>query len=165
MVDKRKSSYRIKFPYDPSEKVYISDYGPSMTIQSEAEACDIHQILERHQMTGQLTHVNSYEGRYGDFSTFPNDYQHALNVVIEAETSFQELPARMRDAFNNDPMEFFRAVHDPEQQDRLIKLGVFTEREAPPLAPGGASVPPGATQPAKPASTTSQTPEGSSTGS
>lgn len=123
---------RIKFPYAPSEKVFDTNHGPSLTVQSEAASCDIRNIMARYERTGMVDHINSFEGRYEDYRDFPESYQDALNTVMAGQESFSELPARIRDAFANDPYLFFQAVHDPAQQDRLIQLGVFTKREEPP---------------------------------
>lgn len=144
-LDERANEYNVVYAVDLIRKPYsrvrlVTPVGEkSMTVQSEAAACDINQILRRFQNTGQIDHLNSFEGRYDDFVDFPESYQQAMNIVLDAQQSFADLPSNVRDAYANDPYQFFKAVHDPSQQDRLIQLGVLRTRETPPKEPADAS--------------------------
>lgn len=98
----------------------------TMTVQSEAEACDINNILKKYERTGLIDHVKE-GGRYEDLP--PGlDYQEALNLVIEAKTSFEGLPAAVRKEFENDPAKFLAFVEDPENVERMGELGLLKER-------------------------------------
>lgn len=104
--------------------------GPSMTKQSEAAACDVNFIMKRYEKSGLLPHVPGY---YADVSA-PVSYQDARNMVIQADASFQALPASIRSRFSNDPGLFLAAVSDPDRVDELVDLGVLSK---PPVAAGG----------------------------
>lgn len=107
---------------------------PSLTIQSEADACDINKIMAQWAKTGLLPHVNRFPGSYGDFSD-ASDYQTALNRVIEAQDAFMELPAAIRTKFDNDPGKFLEFASNPENAQEMINLGLAT-----PLPDGVVSV-------------------------
>ena len=63
-------------------------------------------------------------------------FQQSLDVVIKAQESFHELPARIRDLYGNSPQRFLEAFdkRDPELIDVCKKFGLITEREPDALA-------------------------------
>lgn len=109
------------------------DRGPeeSQVQQHLAEDTDINNIMAKYQKTGVFQHVSSVMGEYGDFSDAP-DYQTALNRIMEAESTFMELPARVRDRFGNDPAKFVEFSTNPENIEELRKLGLAPEAPKPP---------------------------------
>lgn len=106
---------------------------PSMTRQSEMEACDIHSILKQYSQVGfeQLVRENAAKGRYLDLTNLP-DYQEALNTVLAADAAFDALPSQIRARFNNDPAQFVEFASDSANQDELIRLGLATDTRPPP---------------------------------
>lgn len=137
--------------YGPHVKVSLSDFDPSMTQQSMLEECDINNIIAR-IMRGDLTApVNRFEPRYGDYADYEADYHEAMNLVLEAQASFDKLPAKMRDRFHNDPAALLKFLENPDNRDEAISLGII---DAPPpsVAPasgaGAAISEPAATTPA-----------------
>lgn len=103
--------------------------GPGLTEQSHKDSCDINKIMERYEVSG-LVPVNSDQvPQFGDFSQV-TDYQTALNLVIEAQESFDQLPAAVRKEFDHDPGLFLSALEDPQKRQRLVELGVFVEAKA-----------------------------------
>lgn len=100
--------------------------GPSLTKQSFKDECDVNVLLEKYLSTGLLDHVVESEGRYGDFLT-GLDYHSAMNVVVAAREAFEELPAKLRRRFHEDPAEFLDFVADPENVDEMRKLGLLKE--------------------------------------
>lgn len=117
--------------------------GPSRAKQSFRDECDINSIMRRFEKTGVLEHVSKHGGRYGDFIGAP-EYHEACNRVLEADAMFQELPAKVRKRFSNDPADFLAFMADPENQEEARQLGLLkplqTASEAPvaPPAPTGA---------------------------
>nr|QJB19135.1 MAG: internal scaffolding protein [Microvirus sp.] len=101
---------------------------PSMTKQSEMDACDIHNILKQHSPAGlaQLIAENTARGQYVDLPD-ELDYQTALNTVLEGQTAFATLPAKTRERFHNNPAEFLEFMADPGNQDEAIALGLATD--------------------------------------
>lgn len=108
---------------------------PSMTRQSEMEACDIHNILKQFSQQGfeQLVRDNAARGQYADLTSLP-DYQEALEIVLKSQEAFAALPAQVRDRFQNDPARFVDFLANPANQDEAVRLGL-AEPPAPEPAP------------------------------
>ena len=47
-----------------------------------------------------------------------------MDLVNNATSSFMELPAKLREMFNNNPGEFFEFATNPENADQMVKLGL-----------------------------------------
>lgn len=111
----------------------LQDPGPeeSQVQQHLAEETDINFIMAKYARTGELRHITPLVGEYGDFSDAP-DYQTALNRIMEAESLFMELPARVRDRFGNDPAQFVAFATDGKNIDELRSLGLAPEAPKPP---------------------------------
>jgi phage internal scaffolding protein len=114
-----------------SERVRISksnldlngDPKPSIVQQAHKDHCDVNRIISKYDRTGLLTHVKDSVARYGDF-TEVNEYQEALNLVIRAQDSFDDLPSDIRKRFANDPGEFFEFATNPANSDEMYRLGL-----------------------------------------
>lgn len=105
---------------------------PSRTKQSFAQEADINFLMERYIRTGEFPGVEDLGVRqplFGDFSDGVT-FQDALERVRAAEESFQELPARVRDRFRNDPGEFLDFIGDDRNREEALKLGLVAERRA-----------------------------------
>lgn len=105
---------------------------PSMTRQSEMEACDIHNVLRQFSQQGfeQLVRDNAARGQYADLTALP-DYQAALDTVIQAQAAFAALPSQVRERFQNDPSRFIDFLSRPENQDEAIRLGLAADTRTP----------------------------------
>ena len=114
--------YRTRF----SNRVRVSQAsgGKSKTLQSQAAACDINNIMSRYRQTGLVDHVNRFQGQYTDLTDVP-DYHTSLNKVIAANEAFSQLPAELRRHFSDDPAEFLDFVSDPENASELIEMGLI----------------------------------------
>jgi len=139
-----KSVQKIKFRanYEPSVPVNLATPPEEgRTKQADKDSCDINQILAKYAKTG-LVPGNSKLPRYGDFSSAVS-YQESLNLVMEAQELFSQMPAKARAFFENDPAKFLAFVEDPKNGPKLIELGLATAK--PDLAttpPPAASNPP-----------------------
>lgn len=110
-------------------------FGQGHTRQEFAEDCDINRIMARFEKTALVEHVAKYEGRYGDFSEMPESYQDAIELVREAEALFMDVPAKIRERFNNDPAEYLAFCLDDRNKAELQELGLWRAIETrPPLA-------------------------------
>lgn len=96
----------------------------SRTHQNFAAECDIRNIMAKYKRSGIVTHLTSAKELLGDYSEVP-DYRSALDSVIRAQASFDELPADWRKRFNNDPAEFLDFVQDPNNRDEMVKFGMI----------------------------------------
>lgn len=93
--------------------------------QSFKEECDINEIVRRFGVTGQLPE-NVRVPQSGDFTGI-SDYQSALNAVIAAEDAFMELPAIVRERFDNDPQSLLEFVSDVANRDEAVRLGLVNK--------------------------------------
>lgn len=104
--------------------------GESLTHQSERTRADINNIVKRGVALPDLNQMTF--GDFSDGATF-NDVQDA---VARAKSSFQLLPAELRDRFQNDPSKVIDFINDPENADEAAELGLIE-----PLSPSEASEP------------------------
>lgn len=118
---------------------------PRRVKQSFKDECDINRIVKQFSLTGQIRHINS-KAAQGAYMDLPDDldFQSALEIIRQGETSFATLPAHVRDRFNNDPAQFLGFMADPANQDEIIRLGLATDRR-PPKVETPPTVPPAGT--------------------
>lgn len=121
-------------------KTGISEWGPSRTQQQFKDEVDTNKIITRYQQTGQIR-IDARKAMYGDFTNVTN-FNDAMNQLAYAQQAFDQLPAAIRDRFNNDPAQMLRFLDDPTQRDEAVRLGLAvapTPAKAPPPAPAQGS--------------------------
>ena len=117
---------------------YVTEVtGRSMTKQAHKGECDINNILKKFRDQGVITHRNTFEGNYGDFTNVPLSYHDAMNQVREADEMFQSIPAHVRAEFQNDPGKFLEFVQNPENAQRMYDLGLSNSPPARQKEPSG----------------------------
>ncbi|QXP08451.1 MAG: internal scaffolding protein [Arizlama microvirus] len=124
------SSYRDQSGHDViirangSRRVSLSfENDPGLTVQNHKDSCDITNILAGHIRMGDMPPMP--ESVFTDLTNMP-DYQTCLNTVMAIDDIFDNLPPKVKIAFEQNPAALMAAVEDPTQRDRLIELGVFT---------------------------------------
>lgn len=100
---------------------------PSMTVESEAEECDINFILNRFLKTGYAPEMRP--GVFGDATEVPASYHDAMTLVARATEQFMTVPPHIREKFGNDPAVFLDAVLNPARKQEMIDLKVFAPDE------------------------------------
>lgn len=108
----------------------------SMTVQSEADACDINLIMERFNRTGTLP-VKYEQPIFGD-ARIP-DFQTAKQLLIDAENQFYALPAKTREHFHNS-VEIFNKVLEKQLKEGIddktakeyFDMGIILSRQESP---------------------------------
>lgn len=117
-------------------KTFRTAYGPKLKVplkfpahegrtkQSFKDECDINTIMRRYQQTGTLEHVQRREAQYADCTG--RDYQTAMELIANARSAFEELPAAVRDRFDNDPAELLDFVRDPDNAEEAAELGLLS---------------------------------------
>lgn len=121
-------------------RVHTGNFDKTLTEQNHKERVQIQNILHRFTKTGMLTHVNSLQGTYEDFPT-ALDFQTMQNIIANAKSMFESIPAQIRAKFKNDPAVFLEAVHDPSMRENLLEMG-FSEDHLPPAeGPGPEAAP------------------------
>lgn len=101
------------------------DPADSVVQQQFADECDINTIVRRFGLTGELPNGVSMP-LSGDF-TSATDFQSSMNLIRQAQESFLELPATVRERFNNDPARVINFLEDPSNRDEAIKLGIVSK--------------------------------------
>lgn len=114
----------------------------SMTHQSFKDECDVNNIMAKFEQTALLEHVNTHQGRYGDFTNTPQSFQEAMEQTIAARDMFMTLPAKVRKEFDNDPGQFVEFVEGADE-DQLRERGLLPGEDPSQTAPGGAPQGPG----------------------
>ena len=117
----------LRTPYNYNRDEASNESGlecldPTMAQQQFREECDINTIMERFGRTGELI-APVRMPQYGDFDGV-NDYHSAMNAIVEAQSAFDQLPAKLRARFSNDPAEFVEFCTNEENRDEAIRLGL-----------------------------------------
>lgn len=117
----------LRTPYNYDRDIASNESGlecldPTMAQQQFREECDINTIMERFGRTGELI-APIRMPQYGDFDGV-NDYHSAMNAIVEAQSAFDQLPAKVRARFGNDPAEFLEFCFNEENREEAIRLGL-----------------------------------------
>lgn len=107
---------RLKYGLDCSGE-------PSLTKQTFKDQCDINRVLDRAKTGAGLSHLANYGGLYGDFSNWDErTYEDMQSEMARGVSIFNDLPAELRQEFDNNPGKFFGFVNDPANQERLEEI-------------------------------------------
>ena len=102
---------------------YIDNGEKHLTKQSFVENCDINRIMDRAKKGASLSHLANFKGEYGDFSDWnEHTYEDMCNDMARAQTIFNDLPAELRNEFDNNPGKFLGFVNDPKNAERLEEI-------------------------------------------
>lgn len=133
---------RAPYSYDADEVSLETgvefDHSTDRAQQHFAKEVDINELVKRFGITGDLP-VSKELAEYGDFSEVV-DYKTAMDQLRRGEQAFAELPARVRERFDNEPGKFWEFLHS-DGIDEAVELGLLDPRVLPPVvqdSPGGA---------------------------
>lgn len=61
------------------------------------------------------------------FSDVPptRDYKEALDLIAQADRSFSNLPSKIRNRFENDPVKLIAFLNDSKNRDEAVTLGLI----------------------------------------
>lgn len=104
-------------------------WGKVKTKQSAEAESNINNIVKRFTKTGQLTHISESMGQYRDMTGIP-DLHEAMNIVADANSTFQELPAEMRKAMGHDAANFLPWIDNPENESQAIEWGLIPQPDS-----------------------------------
>jgi phage internal scaffolding protein len=127
------SGLRVR-PRGERRRISTSPSGESLTQQHLKSEANINSILDKYRRTGHIT-VNRSRPRvsdsyFGDFvAPSVESYHEALNLVIEAQSSFADLPVSIRQSMDNDPARLIEFVSNPENYDKAVELGLIPENK------------------------------------
>lgn len=100
--------------------------------QSHKEEVNINSIIKRHgiDLVTKVANLRSSEYQFDDVTG--NDFQEAMNIVIKAQDTFQNLPHQVRDKFDNSPAKFLDFVQNPDNNDKMVEMGLAHPPPPPP---------------------------------
>lgn len=124
--------------YGPKFKPKTVEYPPTRTKQSMRDECDINLIISKYSKIGVIEHINNNQASFADVSDL--DFQQSLHLVQTAQDAFDELPAKIRKRFSNDPSELLSFLQNEENREEAISLGLIekpvVEDDKPSLSEG-----------------------------
>lgn len=126
-------------------RVQTTDFGESLTIQSDSERADINRILRQYKSMGIIDHLNHVEGVFADVTAY-EDYGEVIRAAKAAEVEFMKLPSKVREVFNHDVAFWLDCAHDDEKRasirPQLERLGLLEPQESVPDIPAPTPDPP-----------------------
>jgi phage internal scaffolding protein len=127
----------IRKPFSRSRSAYKCN-DLSRTKQSHKQECDINFIVNRYKRTGLLENARDAQGQYVDLPAL--EYKEAMDTIARAQSEFEQLPAKARAFYKNDPVNFLNHVHSPDAFDELKEIGLLNKNA---IRPGSQSEPVG----------------------
>ena len=106
---------RQPFAYDVdavSEETGLRCDDESLTVQADAEQCDINVLVRQFGVLSDMPVGNPRVPLPSEFVEVM-DYKTALDKVREAGEAFMAMPAEVRARFDHDPGEFVAFAGDP----------------------------------------------------
>lgn len=98
---------------------------PSFTKQEFAYDCNTANVIRRIQRGEPFKPIQAVgTAKYGDLTRMPK-LREMHQMRIDAKNSWNDLPAKIRNAFPGGPEQMIQALNDKYQYDKLIKLGVL----------------------------------------
>lgn len=130
-----------------SDRTAVTFLDKSLTQQQFKDSSDINILFGKYLETGEIPQIDGLQ--YGDFTGI-YDFQTAMNAVRAAEESFQTLPARIKNRFDNNPQKLVEFINDPEnlEEARFLKL---VNPASEPVTPEGTAIQAGSPNRAEPA--------------
>lgn len=121
------TEYNIEDPIAHSNASGLECKDKSLAQQQFKDQCDINVLFARYLETGEIPQV--IDGlNYGNFEGI-YDFQTAMNAVRTAEGLFSQLPARIKNRFDNDPQKLLEFLADPANAEEAIFLKLAQPKE------------------------------------
>lgn len=109
---------RLRVQSDPMRDEY-----PTQTQQFLGDEVDINTIMAKYATHQVLPRLQGGPGMYGDF-TGVTDYHTALIQIEEAQQAFMDLPAKIRNRFENEPQQLITFLENEDNLDEARELGL-----------------------------------------
>lgn len=95
------------------------------TEQVHAKQCDVNYIIAKYDKEGIINHLAKFEYKYGDMTA--NDFAQMTAAVLQAKQTFEAMPSKIRNEFDNSPEKFLAFMDDPANRDKAIELGLIDQ--------------------------------------
>ena len=100
--------------------------------QSHKDEVNINNIVKRAGGKELIQKVNALkEWKFDDVTS--NDFQENMNAIIKARDTFADVPSGIRKKFDNDPAKFMDFVHNPENAQAMVDMGLSKAPEEVPV--------------------------------
>lgn len=123
---------RSAYNYDmaaASRQLGTRNDAPSLTVQSDKDDADINVLVRRFGVTG-LVRMHQRPPLPEQFADV-FDFQSAMNLIRESQEAFADLPATVRDRFNNNPAAFVDFCGNPDNIEDMRKMGLAHPAKVP----------------------------------
>lgn len=80
-------------------------------VQASLQDTLVYNILERYNK-GDLSALDRKHGQFVDVTGMPTSLAEAQQALIDVDLNFSKLPLEVRNAFNNDPVDFVKGASD-----------------------------------------------------
>lgn len=90
--------------------------------QSHKDEVNINNIVRKHGLDLIVRVQALQQFQYDDVTG--NDFQESMNAIIKARDTFSSVPSDIRKQFDNDPAKFMDFVHNPENHDAMVEMGL-----------------------------------------
>lgn len=117
-IDK-KTGYEYLAPTGEYENVYDR-------IQADYPSTDINILMERFAL-GETEAINFKQGFYADVTDMPKTYAELFQRYEDSRKFFDELPADLKEMFNNSFTEFWSEM-DSSEKSFMEKIDKYNER-------------------------------------
>lgn len=123
----------VKFErYEDNPRPVVDCSGDEpLTQQSSAAEVDMNEIMRRALAGAVPSHLNSRPPVYGSLIGL-GDLRDAMNLVVKANSMFEQLDPFVRKRFHNDPAELLDFVKDDKNREEAEKLGLLKPKVEPP---------------------------------
>lgn len=116
--------------YNRPPNVRTVNKSPSMALQQFKDESDINNLVARYHQTGTFYNALDCAGRvsrmpeFGDFSDL-GDFREQQDKILQVYECFQNLPAKVRERFNNNPAFFVEYVGNEKNFKECCDMGIF----------------------------------------
>lgn len=124
-VDQQKENKMPRNMFSKRIEVLKVCVGESRTKTEYAKSCNINNIMKRYWRDKVLP-ISNIKPEYGDF-LYDHDLRESLDIMKDAQESFNSLPAAVRRRFGNDPIEFLDFV-DSANEEQLAEIGLVVQK-------------------------------------
>lgn len=100
-----------------------------LQIQAHKDECDLEKLLITCTQTGDLSLINKKQPIYMDLEEIPENFFEAYQKIKEEEKKFNNLPAEIKEKFNNNFSEYLATAGT---EDWLKKTGLLKNPEPDP---------------------------------
>lgn len=100
--------------------------------QAHKDEVDINVIVQRHGHDMELIAKTAALTQFVYDDVSDNDFEETMNLMIRAKDTFSNVPSKIRAQFDNNPAKFMDFVHNPENSDKLVEMGLANPPEPAP---------------------------------